>query len=482
MLKKQPTLFFSYFFIGLMLIVLLSTHTRGFISHDEGLFVNPAYRMINGEAPYKDYHFYYFPGSLLVYGAVLSIVKSLLALRLAAVIVSLVSTILMYKICFSITKDKIQTYLLTVIFLFLGPLTINFLSPTMLAIPTSLAAIYLISYKKKWKNAAIFSGLMSGLVLVFKQNFAGAVIIACITAILIEQRKTFWLSSVHFALGFFLGILPSLIFLMLVGSLSYFINSIYYFIYEKTILMGLQVTPFIYPDNILNITIKFMAYCFPFFVSFIAIIVSWKSKKKYLPYAIFTLFFYIFGIRPTTDYIHLAPTLAVSVISLGILFICSKGKISQSILYACCFTLLAVGIINVGFRHYYRWDSPIRQHTIFLSNPRVLLFGNRMADKSIREYERILAENYRSNNYVFFYGFMPMYYFITDTNNPTRFDFLPPLSPDEEQEIITDLIRSNTQLIITQNDVKNDSSQIGRFIREKYTQKKYPIFTAWIKN
>ncbi len=53
------TLFFLF-----LIPVILFIHLRGFVAHDEGWILNPASRLLHGEAVYRDFHFIYTPGTL----------------------------------------------------------------------------------------------------------------------------------------------------------------------------------------------------------------------------------------------------------------------------------------------------------------------------------------------------------------------------------------------------------------------------------
>lgn len=450
------------------------------MTHDEGLMVNPSLRLLNGETAYKDFQFYYFPGTLLFYAPVLFIFKSLIALRLAAVVVSAISILLIFRITFLISKNRLFTYLGTGIFLLFGPFTINFLSPTMLAIPCCLAALY-FTLKKKPHHALFLSGIFTGLSLVFKQNLAAAIFIAVLISILVSSRNRNENLKKYF-MGFSLPLVLTGLFLFLTGALPAFLYGIYYFIYEKTILLGLQVTPFVQPDLPLNMFLKLVIYTFPFWISLLAIYLSFKHKKQFLPVGIFCLFFYIFGIRPTTDYIHLAPILSLSALPLGLILFHTKNEATKIMIYILCLILLSIGFLNVGYRHYYRWDSPLIEHSVLINHPRVLLFGNGMAEKSINEIQKILRENPPSNKYMFIYGFMPMYYFLTDTKNPTRFDFIPPLSRAEEEEIINNLLEKDVKIVLTLSNITDDKSLLGNFIKKNYKLKRYPVFYVWQKS
>ena len=480
MKKSRYNRIIAFVFFGILLVLLIISHTRGFIAHDEGLMVNPAFRMINGEIPYKDFQFYYFPGALIVYSAILSVWESLFALRLGAVVFSLIGAVLVYKITYNIAKTRSLSYLLTILFLLFGSFTINFLSPTMLAIPPALAGLYFLTQKPQTRRTIFSAGIAAGLTLFFKQNFALAIFITTFAVIFLGDKK----QRVNFSKNFLLGVLaiwlPVIFYLTAIGAFGFFLDGIIYFVYEKTIKMGLQVTPFIQPDTIPRQILKTIFYTLPAIVSIVAIFLSFIHKKEYLPYGIFSLFFYIFGIRPTTDYIHLAPLFAIMVIPFAAIYSITKSSFIKTLVIITIMLLILLGTFTVITKHYYRWDRPLPKHNMFFNEPKINLFLHADAIGSVTEFKKITTENKTTNNYMFLYDFMPMYYFLTDTRNPTRFDFIPPLSIAEETEIIEDLRSSQTQIIVTYSDLAGDNSEIGKFIKKNFDLKKYPRFFVWI--
>lgn len=475
---------FSYLSIILLITVsfaLLVIHTRGFIAHDEGWIVNPAYRFLSGEMPYKDFHFIYFPGSLFLTAWILGIWKSILALRLVAAVFSLVSLILVYKISFSIGKNIFISFLSSAIFFLFLPATINYLAPTPLAVCMGLATVYLLFIKKSLKSRFFWAGIATAFAILFKQNFGMAVVLASILGIFfsMEQKKTGVYKGYFF--GIFAGLAPFIVFFLLSGTFGSFIQDIEYFVIEKTLGQSLQVTPFIPQGEGIKQILKTFFYVFPFAVSLPALILAYTKNKKLVPLPLFVMFFYIFGIRPTTDYIHLAPLLSLIGISFAVIYTSVPKESIRTLIYISMVALISVGFFTVGFRHYYRWDSPLKDHNIFLFHPRVQIFGNGVSEKSVRRFNEIVKENRSDNNYVFIYDYMPMYYFITDSKNPTRFDFIPPLTKSEEEEIIDSLKKTNTQIVVSYSALEGDHSLIGEYIKNNFIVKEYPPFFAFIK-
>lgn len=475
---KKILLIILLFFTALSLLLV---HTRGFIAHDEGWVVNPAYRTLSGEIPYKDFHFIYFPGSLFLTAGVLSVWKSILALRLVAMIFSLLSIILIYKISFSVSRNIALSLLSSAIFFLFLPATINYLAPTPLAICMSLLTIYLLFVNKATEYRVFLAGLTTVLAMLFKQNFGVALVLVSIIGVFLSEENKLSTYKSYF-IGTLIGLVPIVIFFLLSGSLSSFFNDMHYFVIEKTLGQSLQVTPFIPPGDGVKLVLKIFFYTLPFAVSLIAIILAFKKNKELALVPIFVMLFYIFGIRPTTDYIHLAPLLAVTGLSFAVIYSLAMRESAKTIIYIAMVCLVFVGFFTVGFWHYYRWDSPLKDHGIFLSHPRVLIFGNDMAEKSVRRFGEIVRDNRKDNSYLYTYDYMPMYYFLTDSKNPTHFDFIPPLTESEEKEIVRDLESSNTRVIVSYSNLEGDKTTLGRFIKANFVLIEYPPFFAWVRN
>ena len=79
--------------------ILVFFHTKGAIYYDEGYILNSALRITNGQIPYKDFDMAYTPLSFLTTALFFKIFGiSVLSGRLVALIISILSTFVLYKI------------------------------------------------------------------------------------------------------------------------------------------------------------------------------------------------------------------------------------------------------------------------------------------------------------------------------------------------------------------------------------------------
>src|SRR6266404_3140840 len=66
--------------------------TRGFIPHDEGWILNPAQRIVQGDMPYKDFHYLYLPGVAYVIALAFKLFGiSIFVSRIVSMIFSLIT-------------------------------------------------------------------------------------------------------------------------------------------------------------------------------------------------------------------------------------------------------------------------------------------------------------------------------------------------------------------------------------------------------
>ncbi|EKD86424.1 MAG: hypothetical protein ACD_37C00294G0003, partial [uncultured bacterium] len=89
----------SLFFFSIAIFFLLFIHLHGFISYDDGWFLQGAKRIIDGEIPYRNFEFLYNPGGLYLNAiGFLLFGQSILASRIVALINSLIAVFLIYLV------------------------------------------------------------------------------------------------------------------------------------------------------------------------------------------------------------------------------------------------------------------------------------------------------------------------------------------------------------------------------------------------
>jgi hypothetical protein len=94
----------------------------------------------------------------------------------------------------------------------------------------------------------------------------------------------------------------------------------------------------------------------------------------------------------------------------------------------------------------------------------------------------LIGKEAQSDRSIFAFYDNPIYYFLTQKNNPTRYiDFNVPVGEKEEQKVINELQQNKTYIIITRFPIPNSQSKIiSNFIEKNYIQIKSAYeFTVW---
>lgn len=461
--------FFSFWLVAFILLFFF--HTKGYISYDEGWMLNSAKRVLQGEIPYRDFVFIYTPGVIFSLAFIFKILgESILAARILAVITSLVSLFFLYKILSHTTKNKTIIFLSLSPFLLWGPFQINFTWPVMFCIALSLITYYffLLFNQTKNKNFLFSAGLTTALVLIFKQNLGLAVIINNILIfLLIPKLKDKKLVIPHIA-GFATIISIFFIYLYLNGALFIFIDQMYFLLIRKILFEGMLSTPLIYSGPFAYQIIKSFFYLLPLILGGTATYILFKKKRQWFFLGTFVLLFYLLGMRPTTDIVHLAPMLSLTGISLAIIINFSKNNL-KTISIGLLFFLIFLGIYSVFFRGYYRWEAPIVQHRQYLNHPRIKIFLDGKYYRILPLLISKIEQETKKDDYIFVYHFSPMTYFISDRRNPTKYDYIPQslLEKNVDLEIVNQLKLNNVKVVVTEN-INNDKSKTANFIRNNF--------------
>ncbi len=327
---------------------------------------------------------------------------------------------------------------------------------------------------KKSDYYFILTGVATIMTFLSKQNFGMALLLALFFYALLYKpiRKVRYVF--YFVTGMLICILPVLVYFLATNTLTDFFRDMYFFMIEKTVIMDLQKTPIIYPGPLPYQIIKTLFYLSPLLLSFLATMLCFKTNKKLIILPLFCIFFYLFGIRPTTDYTHLMPLLSITGIPLALIMTMKKNFMRYGAIIA-ALALIGVGSYDLLFRNYYRWDEPILTHSYPSPNPRLSIWTSKKAADTLAHITPIINAYSKPKDFLFIYSYAPLYYLILDRRNPTRFDFFPPLTRNDKIEIITSLKKKNVPLILTLQPLETDKSAISEFIKRHYTviSKKY---------
>ena len=471
----------TYFLLPILL--LLFVHFRGLSFPDEGYILHSAQRILQGDILYKDFFMVYMPGS--AYTAALSFLlfgQSILAGRLFAFILSLVTAWGIFLLLQKTTKNNTASYLATLAYVAWGPSHINYIWPTMLSITTSIFCLLFLQRAitlGKLKDYFL-AGITLGLTIITKQNFAVALFFTVLFALV--QTKELTVKKIqNICAGALIPIILFLLSLLTTNSLNSFLDNIYLYTIKGIILENIYTTPFVHGDTNFDKFLNTIGYSFPLFISIASFIVLFLKKSQYAYVPLFVILFYVFSIRPTPDYIHIVPILAL--LGLPFAFLGSVKNGFKKLYFALFVVFILAGFYSAIFKGFYRWETPLIhkgwttpliENSIFSNTASSLIFVDKSSEKNIRELSEFFQKNTSENEYIFVNYYSPMMYFITGTKNPTRFEIIDQSAfyKPFQDEIVQNIQENNVRFIISYK--KNNGSFLEEFIRENYN----PIFTT----
>lgn len=485
-LNKKRTLILLVVF---SLFVLLLFFNRGFICHDEGHILHAAQRMINGEIIYRDFHFLYTPGSVFLTAFAFRIFgESILTGRILMLVLAILSTILIFKIILKVTRNNWLGMLAVGIYLFWGPTHINFPWPVMFAISTSLLIyFFFIKALEEKRNIYFFLiGILTLITLLFKQNFGLAVFLNNIFIFIllkIIRRKS---QVAHYAIGLLASLLLFVGYLIITDSFFPLLNDCYQLSVKKIILEGALNTPFVYGQKLSEKLVKTLFYLNPLIISTLGLsmsLVNRTTTRKYFFLSSFVLSFYLFGIRPTTDYVHVSPLLSLTGIPSVIIINELKKNYTKLIAIVSTLALIFLGFHTALYKGYYKWETPLINQQFYFKHPRINIWTDKKYESVIRKLLPQINNRTGQADYIFIYPNAPMFYFISDKKNPTMYsDLSPQMIPVKDQtHIINNLIKNNVRVVLTHSSLK-PISNIEKYILENF----FPVdsvdeFTLWEK-
>lgn len=483
-LKKNINVDILFFL--LVFISLLFFYSRGFIPHDEGWILNPAQRILGGEIPYRDFHYIYTPGAAYVVSLFFKFFKeSILVSRLTALFFVLLTLLLLRKISLRVNTSPFLYVLPVLIFITWGPMHINFAWPVIFSIFSGLTTCYLllVSYKNDRFLIFFLSGVFTAMTVLFKQNFGLALMLNNLIYLVFLRNRRITFLKYH-ALGFLLTIALFLAYLFQNDALIPFYNDMYFFMFYQIIQEGMQSTPFVYPDLLYKQITKGIFYSLPLILGIPAIAVTFKKNKQFIFLASFCILFYIFGIRPTTDYPHLVPLLSLTGILFLSLYTLIENNLVKKIILILQILFICLGFYSAFFLNYYRWNPPLKVQDRMVGNSRMGILVDSSYASYIPAIDRYIRNNVNKNGYVFIYRFSPSFYFLSERKNPTKFIFLPPqiLSNKDQAEIIKNLTDRKVSIILTDTNIREDKSILSEFVKGKYSlDKEIGNYQFWKK-
>lgn len=463
-----------YIFLAAMLLgILIFFHFRGVIYYDEGYILNSALRVVYGQVPYRDFDIIYMPISFLTTAVFFKILGvSVFTERVTALIVSIASLIALYKILTLITKNKLITLLSLLFFVSWGPAHINFTAPTMFAVCFFLYStlFYLKGSLEMNKKYFYIAGIITIMIFFSKQNFGTGTLLISLFSFLYLDKGIRRLSLYSYLLGVSTAILVSVLMLVGTSSLLPFINNIYVYTFKNILVNQINNTAFLYEGALINKFAKLVFYLSPLLFSTHALFELRKSGKRLFVTALFPAAFYLFGIRPTTDYVHLVALLAISVIPLVASLHYAKKFLVKAIAFSILIGMTFLGFYTANFGGYYKWESPLHYQTSFAENSRLHVYLTIWTSTVSQELTSYIDKHTKHKDYIFLNYYAPMIYFIADRINATRYDYVSPsaLSYTQNKEIVRDLQNKKVRLVIVHISEEFKNSLVANYIRKHY--------------
>lgn len=460
-------------FFGFILVILFYFHLHGINLYDEGWILNSSSRFFHGEIPYRDFQYVYNPATLYVNSLFYFIFgESIVSSRIAALLNSVLCIILIYKICRHIKIPSPFIIYSILLFVFWGPTHINFIWPVMVCITCGLAAVYFLlttQGKKRVVRYIFLAGVMSSVCFLAKQNFGAAIAGVGLTAFLFLPLR-----SKKNILFFGLGILSILsvyfLYLFATQSTQIYFSELYTLTFKRIIGQGMINLPYPweYPEPLYYKLPKILLYTTPLLISLLSVILLWKKQKKILFVPAFTLFFYIFSIRPTTDIPHLAPLMAISGIPFALVAKNISGVKKIGIIFIALLVLF-IGMYASFFRGQYRWNANVFANTYYVDNPKVKIWGTSDDYKAITGLNSYINTKYKNEKYTFIYSLSPALYMILGKQNPTRYDYAQiNLTKIARREIINQIRKKNMKFVITDAPLLFDHTNVVEYIRKNF--------------
>lgn len=466
----------KYFFQVLLLIGALIYYSffanKNLVTFDEGYFVHSAERILLGEIPYKDFSLQYGPlyfyllaifykifGTFILTGRYLNLIFCLFIVGSLFYLLNLL-------------KIKSKTIIALVFFSVISfgyPLINipNIMWPTVL-ISILLVISSILYFQNKNIRYLFYLGVLIALLFSLKQNFAVFYMIFYNLLFLIKDRKNikevfrrlFIVNLTWSVVTFFL-----LYYFFLKDNLTGFID---YINFSSNFIASYA---FSYPPitNILKPFgfFKLIPYYLPFVVLIMTIIFGINKKKDWriILFSLSSTLGFFIAIYPQSDLLHVFPFLGLVLVSLILLFY--KDKVFR---YIMLFVLLCISIgfyltffQNIYENHYLKDNT-----SISLEKAKGILVEESQA-KTIELIGEFLNKNTKKNDYVLFYPYHSLFYFIFERKNPSKDPtyYVRAWRFYDDDKIISEIKQRKTKYVIAYGPYDFDTKLSNFIINQK---------------
>lgn len=465
-------------FVGLIFLILLPyilyVSFHGLLFYDEGYILYAAKRVLEGQIPYKDFHFAYTPLSLYITALSFKVLGvSVLSGRILMIIINIAGVYVIYLLLKPSIKNIYLIFLGIISYLSWGIGHINFPWPVMLAIPSGLLhSLFLYKFlERKLSRFAFLAGVLAVVTFLIKQNFG--VVLGVQTFLLLIVFKE--LRNKSFVFFYFLGILLSILpyvgYLFYTNSFFNFIDDFYTYTIMRVIIEKTLDTPFLYEDSLYGVFMKLFFYLLPIYLGIIAGVKVIKSNRLFFIFIFLVVLYHIVGIRPTTDYPHLVPLLALSGILIPFIITFTKRKFEKNMYIMFAIIFIALGFWTSIFKNYYRYEKPLISATSFMNIPLMNIWIWDDKKNVVDALRKELTEKTTQEEGIFVYHYSPFIYFITERENVSKYDIHPSNERIEQynKDVIEDLQTKSTRFVVTLGKLSlTDNRPLSLYVKKNY--------------
>jgi len=468
--------------------------------YDEGIGIVGALRVLNGEAPYRDFWTIYSPGWFYVLALWMKIFGSqLIAVRVFTILINSLSVLLIYK---TLIKRRINPYLATLattMFLSLSPF---YGRAVPLAILLTLGIIYLLLNKKKREDFAAI-GILLATLFTIRHDFGMYALSATILVLLFEYKfynyRNF--KNIAFLFAFYIVILTIFILLLAnADALEQYFQYAFKFVFEK--FAATRSLPFPNPImDLLNFKIPVSSRIFNlwqsivFYIPFVVVLSVFylfsKSKIDFESEALFFFTLAIFSIifsmqgMVRSGYEHIIPSLIIStILATSIL---KKFNITNKFIFAALLFFIVIAPTAKKFQTIYYVFSD-KSEQIKTSNARFIKLLKEDAENynNLIEYIKIFSKGEYLYSGVLHHDRIfindIMLYHLTNRKPASKFHELHPgqaTEANDQKQIIGEIKAHNLPLLVLYYDPQSEKQKftgesiLDEYIRENYILSKF---------
>ncbi len=454
------------------LIYYLFFVNKNLVTFDEGYFVHSAERILKGEIPYKDFSLQYGPvyfyllaifykifGTFIITGRFLNLTFCLL------IIGSLLYLLNLLKIK---SKKVILLVLLSAVSFGFPLINIpNIMWPTVL-ISILLLILSILFFQSKNTRYLFLLGILIALLFSLKQNFAIVYLIFYNLIIILKEKKDLKevfknLLIINLTWGFLT--FSWIYYFFLRDNLQGFID---YINFSKNFISSYA---FSYPP-ITNIFkpfgfFKLIPYYLPIVVLVVTLILGFNKKRdwKVILFSLSSCIGFFIAIYPQSDLLHVFPFFGLILVSLILMFY--KERVFKYIIFLVLLSS-AIGFYLTFFQNIYENHYLKDNTSISLEKTKGILVEQPQAT-TIESINEFLNKNTAKNDYVLFYPYHPLFYFIFERKNPSKDPtyYVRAWRFYDDDVIISEIKQKKTKYIITYGPYDFDTKLSDFIIEQK---------------